>query len=194
MATGKAIAAGNDWVVLGALVQEHDGMTPGDLVRRTGLPERTVRVSVGRLIERGHADREGKRLVWATAAGWDAHGRLAASRVIPRPQPPRPRPQPRAPTAAPAVMPNATPRVTARDPDPRPGPTGGLLGAILAPLRALTPTAPAAAPLVTAPRTRRPRNLQRRCSRCYELRSVPAPQTPQRVVFCPVCNGPLDPA
>ncbi len=64
-------AAENDTAVLTALAAAGDtGIRPGgELAGAAGLPETTARVVVARLVTRGLARRDGKRRIWATAAG-----------------------------------------------------------------------------------------------------------------------------
>ncbi len=66
----RTAAAENNATVLSALAGAGDaGLRPGELAASVGLPERTVRETVGRLVDLGLVLRDGKRKLWATAAG-----------------------------------------------------------------------------------------------------------------------------
>lgn len=66
----RATAAENNATVLSALAGAGDaGLRPGELAASVGLSDRTVRETVGRLADLGLVRRDGKRKLWATAAG-----------------------------------------------------------------------------------------------------------------------------
>jgi predicted transcriptional regulator len=63
-------AALNETRVLAvAVAAGASGLTPAQLADRAGLPARTARAVVARLVERGLVRREGKRRLWATRRG-----------------------------------------------------------------------------------------------------------------------------
>jgi hypothetical protein len=66
----RAAAAENNEVVLAVLADAGDaGLRPGELAEQADLPERTARETVARLEGFGLVQRDGKRRLWATAAG-----------------------------------------------------------------------------------------------------------------------------
>jgi MarR family len=69
-ARSRAAAAENDAAVLAALtVAGDEGLRPGELASAAALAKRTASEAVRRLAERGLVRRDGKRRLWATAAG-----------------------------------------------------------------------------------------------------------------------------
>jgi hypothetical protein len=165
-------AAANDRAILLAIAAAGtSGIRPGrDLARTAGMPERTARAALARLIDRRLVWRAGKRRVWASTEGQKEAGIPQRAPAIEHQQLPRPdRGEPALEHKAPSPAP----------PDQA---TSDLSSLVFS--RARTPA--------TAARTREAATPLARCTRCQRISPRLAPLG-AAIAFCPHCASPLEP-